>query len=242
MIILDCNIIVRANRIELAPWTGARADSQTTVSPIPFPRPQKNWLRSPHFTAIAMGEEDLELKFLSHGAEDVFIASIIRLSSSVFGPLPEPRYTSLEEWKERLSDPSSSIVYLVPQSDKSPASSGDDHSPVPPPVAFLFAYPRSHPEPLKNGTYQSLHIWLAGVLEEYRGRGCLGTMVNALVDRERKRLGLDPSSTPMMTVCTSLSRFPLMWAWLRARTWWVLEKEFDGGKVMFSLTGRYYIQ
>lgn len=190
-----------------------------------------------------MSEETLELKFLFHGAEDAAIASIIRLSSSIFGPLPEPRYTSLEEWKRRLSDPSSSIVYLVPQpdNDKSPppVSSGDDQSPVPPPVAYLFAYPRSHPEPLKNGSSQSLHIWLVGVLEEYRGRGSLDIMVNALIEHlERKRWESEPPSMPTLTVCTNPTRFPSMWSWLRARTWWVLEKEFDGGKVMFSLAER----
>jgi len=188
-----------------------------------------------------MGEEALELRYLSHEAEDAAIASILHLSNSIFNPKIESHHTSLEEWKRRLSDPASSIVYLVPRpdSDQSPASSEDrdDRSRLeevagPPPVAFLFAHPRSHPEPLKNGTSRSLHIWIAGVLEEYRGRGCLDTMVNALIDSEE-------SSTPMptFTVCTTPSRFPSMWAWLRARTRWVLEKELGEGKVLLSLTG-----
>ena len=194
-----------------------------------------------------MSEKALELKYLSHEAhEDAAVASILRLSNSVFNPESESDRTSLEEWKRRLSDPASSIIYLVPQPDQSRlASSGDDQPQLevhPPPVAFIFAYTRSHPEPLKNGSFQSLHIWLAGVLEEYRGMGCLDTMVNALIDLEKRRRGSESSPMPTFTICTHPSRFPLMWAWLRARTRWVFEKEFDEGKVMFSLTGQYSVQ
>lgn len=174
----------------------------------------------------------LELNFSFPGAEDATIASIIQLSNSVFNWEPESRYASLEEWKKSLSDPASTIIYLVPQPD-------DGTSSIPPPVAFIFAHPRTHLEPLRDGSSQSLHIWLAGVLEEYRGRGCLDTMVNALVDLEegRRRLRSESSSMQTMTICTNPDRFPSMWAWLRGRTRWVFEKEFDGGKVMFSLTG-----
>ena len=211
------------------------------------------WLENLRHAATVMSEGALELKYLSHSeAEDVAVASILRLSNSIFNPKPEVSYrASLEEWKRRLSDPASNIIYLVPRSDpdRFPASSEDsrdDKSPLeevpgPLPVGFIFAYPRSHPEPLKNGSSRSLHIWLAGVLEEHRGRGCLGTMVNALIDLEKRRpaRGSGESSTPMpMTICTNPSMFPSMWNWLRARTRWVIEKEFDGGKVMFSLTGR----
>jgi len=191
-----------------------------------------------------MSERAMEARYLSHEADDTTIASILKLSNSIFNLEPGTHYTSLEEWKRRFSDPGSSIVYLVSQPDQSPTSStGDDNSP--PVAAFLFAHPRSHPEPLKNGSSQSLHIWLAGVLEEYRGRGCLDTMVNALIDlEESRRHGSTPESSPMptLTVCTTPLRFPLMWSWLRARTRWVLEKELDGGKVLLSLTGQYSVQ
>jgi len=203
-----------------------------------------------------MSGKALELKFLSRGADDATVASILRLSISIFRSFntePDSHRASLEVWKERLSDPASSIVYLVspgpdqfppPSSSLSPTEDDQSNSgsPIPPPpvpVGFIFAYPRSHPEPLKNGSSQSLHIWLAGVLEEYRGRGSLDTMVNALIDLEKKRRGSESSSMPTFTVCTNPSMFPSMWAWVRARKRWVLEKEFDEGKVMFSLTGRY---
>ena len=182
-----------------------------------------------------MSGKTLELRYLSyHEAEDSTIASILQLSNSIFSPEPGSHYTSLEEWKRGLSDPASSIIYLVPQPDQSPASSRDNQSPIPPPVAFLFAHPKSHPEPLKNGSSQSLHVRLAGVLEEYRGRGCLDTMVNALIDLEERRRGSSPM--PTFTACTIPSKSPLMWAWWRARTGWVLEKELDGGKVLLSLS------
>ena len=191
--------------------------------------------------ATVINGEGLELRYLTYEAEDATVASILQLSNSIFNPEPESHYASLEEWTERLSDPASAIVYLVPTHDQSAGSSEDSQpNSIPPPVAFLFAYPKSHSEPLKNGSYQSLHIWLAGVLEEYRGRGCLDTMLNALVDHEKSELG-EPESLTMLTltVCTTPSRFPLMWAWLRARTEWVPEKEFEGGKVMLSFTEWY---
>jgi len=74
-----------------------------------------------------MSEGVLELKYLFHGAGDAAVASILRLSNSIFNPNPESYYASLEEWKRRLSDSASSIVYLVPQPvlDRSPASSED---------------------------------------------------------------------------------------------------------------------
>jgi len=196
-------------------------------------------LRNPRSAATAMSQSALELKFLFHDADDAAVASTMQLYNSVFCPEPGSLYISLEEWKRRLSDPTSSIIYLAPQPNDPPPLSGEDQPPIPPPVAFIFAYQRSHPEPLKDGTSKSLHIRLAGVLEEYRGRRCLDTMVNALIDLERNRRGSEssPMSTLPMTVCTNPSRFPSMWSWLRARTQWVLEKEFEDGKVMFSWTG-----
>ena len=199
-------------------------------------------LRNPRSAVTTMSQGALELKFLSREAEDAVVASITQLSNSIFCPKWGSRYASLEEWKRRLSDPSSSIIYLVPHSNSPPASSGDDQPPVPQPVAFLFAHPRSHPEPLKDGSSQSLHIWLAGVSEEYRGRSCLDSMVNALIDLERNRRGSKSSPMPTLTVCTTPSKFPLMWSWLRARTRWVVEKELEGGKVLLSLTGWNHIQ
>lgn len=202
-------------------------------------------LRNVFSAATAMSEKALELRYLFHEAEDAVVASILQLSNSIFNPESESHRTSFEEWKKRLSDPASSIVYLVPQHNRSPASFGSDGqlSQIPlTPVAFLFAYPRSHPEPLKNGSSQSLHIWLTGVLEEYRGRKCLDTMVNALIDLENRRRGSESSSMLELTICTAPSRFPSMWAWLRARTRWVLEKEFEDGKIMLSLTEQYCVQ
>lgn len=190
-----------------------------------------------------MGQETLELRYLSHEDQsDAVVASILHLSNSILGGSEsESHRTSLEIWKTRLSDPASTIVYIVPR------PSGDDRFATVPlrsstytpagsrmtPVAFIFAYPRSHPEPLRDGSSRSLHIWLAGVSEEYRGRRCLGAMVNALMELEKNRQG--SPSLPTLTVCTSPTRFPSMWAWLKTRTQWVLEKEWDDGKVMLSL-------
>lgn len=141
-------------------------------------------------------------------------------------------HTSLEEWRKRLSDPASNIIYLALQpNDQFPVSSRNPSA-----AGLLFAHPRSHPEPLKNGCTQSLHIWLAGVSEEYRGRRCLDIMVNALIELERKQRGPEPSTMLVLTVCTTPLRFPSMWSWLKARKQWVLEREWVWGKVMLSMT------
>jgi hypothetical protein len=94
------------------------------------------------------------------------------------------------------------------------------------PVAFLFAHPRTHLPPLQDGTIESMHIWLAGVLPEWRKSGCLQRMTREVVT--------DPELT--YTVCTTPSIFPDMWPWLLKRGW-RQERDLGEGKVMLSSKG-----
>ena len=144
--------------------------------------------------------------------DDPLLPTVLALSNAIFNtdPSEDATHGSLAEWQARLARPSSFIVYLAPPTEAAPQ-----------PVAFLFMIPRITNPPLRNGVIESTHIWLAGVLPEWRRGGCLATMVAALDD-------IDP-----LTVCTYPSRFPNMWAWLNRRGW-VQERELGEGKVMFS--------
>jgi ribosomal protein S18 acetylase RimI-like enzyme len=173
-----------------------------------------------------VGDKALELRYLSYEDDDAAVACILGLSDSIFKPESESHHTSLEEWRKRLSDPASSIIYLALRPNDQLSVSSRYLSPV----GFIFAHPRSHPEPLKSGYTQSLHIWLAGVLEEYRGRKCLDTMINALIELERKQRGPESSTILVLTVCTTPSRFPSMWSWLKARTQGSSRKNGSGGR------------
>ncbi|KAI0640720.1 hypothetical protein C8Q79DRAFT_1113905 [Trametes meyenii] len=121
------------------------------------------------------------------------------------------KHGSLSYWRNHLPRPRSFIVYLAPASNPSE------------PVAFLFIIPRLHNLPLRNGATDSVHIWLAGVLPEWRAAGCLARMVREFDDIH------------MLTVCTFPARFPAMWNWLTRRGW-TQEQEFPDGKlkVLFS--------
>lgn len=85
----------------------------------------------------------------------------------------------------------------------------------------MFAIPRVTEPPLRNGRAESTHIWLAGVLHEWRKGGCLARMVRELDGIEQ------------LTVCTYPTRFPDMWRWLTHRGW-VQERELADGKVLLS--------
>lgn len=142
---------------------------------------------------------------------DLLLPKIIGLSNSIFSHKPGSKYTSLSLWKERISHPSSFIVYMTPI----------DGTETDQPMAFLFVHPRLHTPPLSNGQAETLHIWLAGVLPSCRKGGCLQRMVDAV-----------PSDS-MVSVCTMPAIFPDMWAWLKKRGWKV-ERELGGGKVLLS--------
>ncbi|OCH89778.1 hypothetical protein OBBRIDRAFT_648827 [Obba rivulosa] len=153
----------------------------------------------------------LVLHELTSYSENLFVMlpRIISLSNAIFSAEPGSKHASLALWQERLSYTSSVIVYLVPE------SSPND------PVAFMFAYPRSHSIPLSGGEHESLHIWLAGVLPGMRRAGCLSRMIHEL------------DLTPLLTVCTIPQRFPDMWRWLTSRGWVVI-RDLGEGKVMLE--------
>lgn len=66
--------------------------------------------------------------------------------------------------------------------------------------------------------------------------------VNALIELEKKRCETELPSVPTLMVYTTPSRFPSMWAWLGMRIQWVLEKEWDGGKLTFISRGQHSVR
>ncbi|KAI0676117.1 hypothetical protein C8Q78DRAFT_369688 [Trametes maxima] len=142
---------------------------------------------------------------------DENVSNVLALSNLIFGVdgRTDVKHGSLSSWRNRLSHPSSFILYLAPASNPNE------------PVAFLFVVPRQHDPPLWSGATDGIHIWLAGVLPEWRAAGCLARMVRELDDVDT------------LTVCTFPSRFPAMWNWLTRRGW-LQEHEFSDGKVLFS--------
>ena len=144
---------------------------------------------------------------------DDMLPRVVTLSNAIFLPDTTSKYASIVYWRTRLAEPASVILYLMATSLE-----GSDE-----PVAFLFAHSRTHTPPLHNGTTESLHIWLAGVLPDRRRGGLLGKLVEELSATADRRL----------TVCTYPSVFSDMWHWLQRREWYV-ERELQEGKVLLS--------
>ncbi|PCH36450.1 hypothetical protein WOLCODRAFT_108724 [Wolfiporia cocos MD-104 SS10] len=166
------------------------------------------------------GTETLKIFTLTCASPDLAkrLPRVLSLSNTVFNADHTSKYASLRLWETRLSAPAARIVYFAPVLTP-------DH-----PVAFLFAHPRIHTQPLSNGVSESLHIWLAGVLPEYRRTGALARMVSALCSDG------DPTHTGVrfLTVCTTPAVFPDMWTWLKRRGW-QHERDLGDGKVLMSL-------
>lgn len=159
-------------------------------------------------------ETSLGLHRLTSSSDDLseMLPAVIELSNSIFSADPGSKYASLAIWQQRLSLPSSAVLYLSPSSQPKR------------PVAFLFAHPRAHDLSLTQGEPESLHVWLAGVLPEHRKEGCLSRLMSAL------------DHVSVLTVCTVPVHYPDMWQWLIKRGWSV-EREMGGGKVMLSRRG-----
>lgn len=150
---------------------------------------------------------------------DAALLAVLSLSNEIFSPDPNTKYSSLSFWKERLSHESSLIVYLTTPRPDGGTTRMDDR-----PIAFLFVHPRTHDPPLQDGSINTPHIWLAGVLPEWRKIGCLQRMMREVVT--------EPDCT--YTICTIPSVFPNMWPWLLKRGW-KQERELGEGRIMLSI-------
>ncbi|KAM5541423.1 hypothetical protein V8D89_004977 [Ganoderma adspersum] len=144
-----------------------------------------------------------------HSPDDPQLADILALSNRIFSSDETTKHGSLACWENYLAHPVSRILYLVPPS--APAH----------PIGFIFVIPRTTEPPLNNGATDSAHIWLAGVLPEWRRAGCLTRMIEEL------------DGVGQLTICTYPSRFPNMWRWLNSRGW-AQERKFEDGKVLLS--------
>lgn len=174
-----------------------------------------------HPTAMTEPKDGLALHRLTHNSPDIdtILPSLFALSLEIFPPDPtrSPRTSEdVQTWWSRLEHPSSSIIYISPTAYPTK------------PIALIGVYPRQHEPALRlpgsdhTEVQESMHVWLAGVREDMRARGCLGLMMREFEDE----------GAPVLTVCTFPSTFPNMWAWLRKRGWTV-EREFEDvpGKV-----------
>ncbi|KAI0923556.1 hypothetical protein AcV5_009062 [Taiwanofungus camphoratus] len=137
---------------------------------------------------------------------------VLSLSNKIFSAEQGSKYASVFVWQERLSSPSSVVLYLSPRSRPDT------------PVAFLFAHTRTRCIALREGETESLHIWLAGVLQEWRKEGHISRMVGML------------ESVSLLTVCTTPREFLAVWNWLTKRRRPV-ERELEDGKVMLARSG-----
>jgi hypothetical protein len=162
-------------------------------------------------------EPALALQKITHHTpnRDAHLSRVLALSNTIFSPDPSTKYASLDIWRTRLADPSSVVLYLVPNS-----STGEEEDPI----AFVFAHPREHAPPLSTGETRSLHVWLAGVQPKYRRAGCLDRMLRELY-----------SGATVLTVCTVPETYPEMWAWLCKRGWRV-EREVAAGKPLLAFS------
>ncbi|TBU24412.1 hypothetical protein BD311DRAFT_671892, partial [Dichomitus squalens] len=98
-------------------------------------------------------------------------------------------------WQNHLTHPLSMIVYLGLVSLPGQA------------IGFVSVIPRTTEPSLKNGATQSIYIWPAAVLPQWRKAGCLTKLMQ------------EPRNADQLTICTYPSRFPSMWKWLNGRGW-----------------------
>lgn len=142
---------------------------------------------------------------------DAALLQILALSNAIFSAQPDSKYASLAIWRERLSHQDAQLIYLTLADATEP-------------IAFLFAHPRLHDPPLPvSSTTESLHVWLAGVLPEYRKHGCLALMMAKLAMHAARPL----------TVCTTPATYPDMYRWL-VRNGWLEERGLADGKLMLA--------
>ena len=147
---------------------------------------------------------------------DATLPILLQFSNVVFSANTTSKHTTLAVWRERLSLPSSAILYIT-STGQSPPTRPEEV------IAFLFVHPRTHSPPLSTGETETLHIWLAGVQPEQRRLGLLRKMMDDLFTRVTGRV----------TICTIPDRFPNMWGWLTKRGWEV-ERNATEGRILLS--------
>ncbi|KAG9775176.1 hypothetical protein KCU88_g5156, partial [Aureobasidium melanogenum] len=182
------------------------------------------------------------------------IQPILDLSNLIFDTARSPptHHSSIEVWRQRLSPPlpgsglpAPILVYATAtEGFKSESSSSttnndpighDDHvgSPIgqdqvgSPPIAFVFAIPRTDSDP--SIPSPTLHIWLAGVSEQARGTGVFAALMAEVEQHARQ----DRSEVKVMSVCTYPKRFGKMFAILQRQGWEIRQWLEDGEKVLF---------
>ncbi len=164
------------------------------------------------------------------------LSAILSLSNSIFSADPDStKYSSLDTWQSNLSMPNSIMFFAR---IASPETEADVQ-----PIGFIHAFPRSptdytlqvRDELIKQEVQEVLHIWLCGVLPQYRGRGVFSQLMR-LVEGHAREKGFGN-----LSVATFPKRFGRMYDTLMKRGWVVMNDEYiwsegtgkvDEGKVV----------
>lgn len=146
------------------------------------------------------------------------VSAILSLSNTIFDATPDStKYSSLSLWQSHLSTPNSIIFFAtVP----SPNTEADVE-----PIGFLYAFarkPSEYQDAVKKvltqqGVQEVLHVWLAGVVQEYRSGGVFGNLIRYVEDHARAR------GIGKMSVATVPARFGRMLDVLKKQGWNVVE-------------------
>ena len=192
------------------PATSPLAESTTDPSTLPQSEPQPGTQISFHSLDSTSPPEQ--------------ISAILSLSNTIFSATPEStKYSSLSVWQSHLSRPNSAIFFAT-------LPSPNDEADVEP-IGFVFAYTRSPSDysstlagklteqGVKEG--EILHIWLSGMVEQYRSRGVFGELMG-LVEEWAGEKGLS-----RMSVSTVPSKFGRMFDLLK-KTGWTVVDEVEG--------------
>ena len=145
------------------------------------------------------------------------LSAILSLSNAIFHATPDStKYSSPATWQSHLSTPNSIIFCAaVPLPDTEAKVQ---------PIGFVFAFaktPADYPEPVKKQLteleqHEVMHVWLAGVVQEYRSRGVFGDLMHLVENYAAVR------EITRMSVATMPARFERMFDVLRKEGWTVL--------------------
>ena len=173
------------------------------------------------------------IRKLRPGASKETIEPLLGLSNQIFdtASAPPTRFSSLEEWLSRLSQPSSILVFstkLTAPLAVTPLSSRETTTPSPVPMTlptgFVFAHIKSDP----NIPCPTLHIWLAGVSEQARGTGLFAAMMREVETHARSE------RIDTLSVATFPEKFAKMFSILQKQGWEIRDWREEGKKVLLT--------
>lgn len=154
------------------------------------------------------------LRFPFTEAKFCMLKKVLKLSCQIFGTEEgSNKYSDVTEWELRLEDKRSIIYYAYNDGDSEP-------------VALLFA----HPKIFCEFEGECLHIWLAGVSENFRKQYLFTALMDSVHQYAR-------DLKMRLTVCTEPSKHQAMFAYLQKQGWHVFHHK-SLGKICLCLDSR----